>query len=356
MSEEPKIRSAIADLPTYKAGKKVAGVSGLDPYKLSSNENPTQPLPSVLKAIADAALEINRYPDPFVTELTESLATKFNVSKDSIATGTGSVGVCQQIMQAVAEPGDEVIYAWRSFEAYPIITKIVGAKPVEVPITKSGEHDLPAMLNAITKNTRLILICTPNNPTGSVVNHQELKEFLTKVPKDILVVIDEAYVEFNRDDQSVRGLELFQEFKNVGVLRTFSKAYGLASLRVGFFIGPEHVAEAVRKTAVPFGVSNIAQAAAVASLVYEDELFIRVEQLVQLRTWFESQLSEIGFNLPASQANFVWLPLGNRVDEFTAACATQAVAVRPFSSEGVRISIGEKSALERLLKVLPNFV
>lgn len=356
MSEEPKIRPAISSLPTYKAGKKVAGVPGLDPYKLSSNENPTQPLPSVLKAIADAALEINRYPDPFVTELTESLAKKFNVSKDAIATGTGSVGVCQQIMQAVAQPGDEVIYAWRSFEAYPIITKIVGAKPVEVPITNSGEHDLPAMLNAITKNTRLILICTPNNPTGSVVNHQELREFLTKVPKDILVVIDEAYVEFNRDDQSVKGLELLHEFKNVGVLRTFSKAYGLASLRVGFFIGPEHVAEAVRKTAVPFGVSNIAQAAAVASLVYEDELFIRVEELVQLRTWFESQLSEIGFNLPASQANFVWLPLGDRVDEFTAACATQAVAVRPFSGEGVRISIGEKSALERLLKVLPDFV
>ena len=356
MSEEPQIRPTIADLPTYKAGKKVAGVSGLDPYKLSSNENPTEPLPSVLKAIADASLEINRYPDPFVTELTNALAKKFNVGPETIATGTGSVGVCQQIMQAVAGPGDEVIYAWRSFEAYPIITKIVGAKPVEVPITKSGEHDLPAMLNAITKNTRLILICTPNNPTGSVVNHQELRAFLAKVPKDILVVIDEAYVEFNRDDKSVKGLELLREFKNVGVLRTFSKAYGLASLRVGFFIGPEYIAEAVRKTAVPFGVSNIAQAAAVASLEFEDELFVRVEELVQLRTWFESQLSEIGFKLPASQANFVWLPLGDRVDEFTAACATQAVAVRPFSGEGVRISIGEKPALERLLKVLPDFV
>ena len=356
MSDEPKIRPAIADLPTYKAGKKVAGVSGLDPYKLSSNENPTEPLPSVLKAIADAALEINRYPDPFVTELTNALAKKFNVGPEMIATGTGSVGVCQQIMQAVAGPDDEVIYAWRSFEAYPIITKIVGAKPVEVPITNSGEHDLVAMLNAITKNTRLILICTPNNPTGSVVNHEELKAFLTKVPKDILVVIDEAYVEFNRDDKSVKGLDFLREFKNVGVLRTFSKAYGLASLRVGFFIGPEHVAEAVRKTAVPFGVSNIAQAAAVASLEYEDELFVRVEELVKLRTWFESELTKIGFNLPVSQANFVWLPLGDRVDEFTAACATQAVAVRPFSGEGVRISIGEKEALERLLKVLPDFV
>lgn len=352
MTDQPQLRPVIAGLPTYKAGKKVAGVAGLDPYKLSSNENPTPPLPSVLKAISDAALEINRYPDPFVTELTNALAKKFNVAPELVATGTGSVGVCQQIMQAVAQPGDEVIYSWRSFEAYPIITKIVGATPIEVPNTKNGAHDLPAILNAITKDTKLILICTPNNPTGAVVNHAELKEFLTKVPKNILVVVDEAYVEFNRDPEAARSLELFSEFSNVGVLRTFSKAYGLASLRVGYFIGPENIADAVRKTAVPFGVSNIAQAAAVASLEFEDELFARVNEVVELRTWFEAQLATLGINLPASQANFIWLPLGEQTDEFTAVCAKHAVAVRPFSGEGVRISIGEKPALERVLEVL----
>jgi histidinol-phosphate aminotransferase len=355
MADQPRIRPVIENLPTYKAGKKAAGVAGLEPYKLSSNENPAPPLPGVLKVIAQAALEINRYPDPFVTELTKALAAKFNVAENLIATGTGSVGVCQQIMQAVADPGDEVIYAWRSFEAYPIITKIVGAKPVEIPLTKTGAHDLAAMLNAVTERTRLILICTPNNPTGSVVNHLELKEFLTKVPKDILVVIDEAYVEFNRDDQSVVGLDLLKEFKNVGVLRTFSKAYGLAALRVGFFIGPENIAEAVRKTAVPFGVSNIAAEAAVASLEFEAELFERVADLVELRSWFEEQLTKLGFDLPASQANFVWLPLGDRTDEFVARCADQAISVRPFSGEGVRISIGEKPALERVLNALRGF-
>ena len=168
---EPQLRPVMNELPTYKAGKKVAGVAGLDPFKLSSNENPTQPLPSVLKAISESALDINRYPDPFVTELTNALAAKFSVDPDAIATGTGSVGVLQQIMQAVAQPGDEVIYAWRSFEAYPIITKIVGATPVEVPLTNGIEHDLPAMLKAITPRTKLILVCTPNNPTGAVVNH-----------------------------------------------------------------------------------------------------------------------------------------------------------------------------------------
>ncbi len=352
---EPQLRPVINDLPTYKAGKKVAGVAGLEPYKLSSNENPTAPLPSVLKAIADSALEINRYPDPFVTELTNSLAKKFSVNPENIATGTGSVGVCQQIMQAVAEPGDEVIYAWRSFEAYPIITKIVGATPVEVPLKNGTEHDLAAMLKAITPRTKLIMVCTPNNPTGAVVNHLELKEFLAKVPKNILVIVDEAYVEFNQDDQAVRGLELFTEFENVGVLRTFSKAYGLAGLRIGYLIGPKNVAEAVRKTAVPFGVSTVAQTAAVLSLEYEDELFERVNELNSLRIWFEEELTKLGFRLPPSQANFVWLPLGDRTDEFVAECAKLAVAVRPFSGEGVRISIGEKPALERVLNALSRF-
>ncbi len=352
---EPQLRPIISDLPTYKAGKKVAGVAGLEPYKLSSNENPTAPLPSVLKAIADSALEINRYPDPFVTELTNALAKKFSVSPENIATGTGSVGVCQQIMQAVAEPGDEVIYAWRSFEAYPIITKIVGATPVEVPLKNGIEHDLAEMLQAITPRTKLIMVCTPNNPTGAVVNHLELKEFLAKVPKNILVIVDEAYVEFNQDDQAVRGLELFVEFENVGVLRTFSKAYGLAGLRIGYFIGPKNVAEAVRKTAVPFGVSTVAQTAAVLSLEYEDELFERVYELNSLRIWFEAELSKLGFKLQPSQANFVWLPLGDRTDEFVAECAKLAVAIRPFSGEGVRISIGEKPALERVLNALSRF-
>ena len=211
------------------------------------------------------------------------------------------------------------------------------------------------MLKAITPHTKLILICTPNNPTGAVVNHEKLREFLTQVPKNILVVIDEAYVEFNQDNNAVRGIEFFAQFENVGVLRTFSKAYGLAGLRVGFFIGPKNVAEAVRKTAVPFGVSSIAQSAAVMSLEYENELFERVNELNTLRQWFESELQKIGIELPASQANFIWLPLGDKTDDFVAKCAEVAVAVRPFSGEGVRISIGEKPALERILNVLSRF-
>ena len=205
-STNPQLRPEMAKLPTYKAGKKVEPVNGLTAYKLSSNEIAHSPLPSVLAAIVDAAAEINRYPDPFTTKLINALSEKFSVPVDQIATGTGSVGVCQQIIQSVAGAGDEVIYAWRSFEAYPIITTIAGAVSVQVPLTDDGQHDLAAMLNAITPKTRAIFVCTPNNPTGGIVTQQQINEFLAKVPKNILVVIDEAYVEFNRDENAIDGI------------------------------------------------------------------------------------------------------------------------------------------------------
>jgi histidinol-phosphate aminotransferase len=310
----------------------------------------------VVAAIVDAANEINRYPDPFTTKLNQALSDKFSVPVDQIATGTGSVGVCQQIIQAVAGAGDEVIYAWRSFEAYPIIATIAGALSVQVPLTHEGQHDLTAMLSAITPRTRVIFVCTPNNPTGGIVTQQQINELLAKVSKDILVVIDEAYVEFNRDDNAIDGIATMKANSNVGVLRTFSKAYGLAGLRVGYFIGPKNVADAVRKTAVPFGVSNIAQVAAVASLEHEAELFQRVDEVIAERRWFESELATLGFKLPPSQANFVWLPLGDRTEEFANRSEGIAVSIRPFPGEGVRISIGERQALERVIELAKDFV
>ena len=355
-SMNPQLRAEMAKLPTYKAGKKVEPVNGLTAYKLSSNEIAHAPLPSVLAAIVDAAGEINRYPDPFTTALIQALSDKFTVPVDQIATGTGSVGVCQQIIQAVAGDGDEVMYAWRSFEAYPIITTIAGAVNVQVPLTSDGQHDLAAMLNAITPNTRVIFVCTPNNPTGGIVTQKQINEFLKKVPKNILVVIDEAYVEFNRDQDAIDGIATMKAHSNVGVLRTFSKAYGLAGLRVGYFMGPKNVADAVRKTAVPFGVSNIAQAAAIASLNHESELFERVAEVISDRRWFESELLNTGFKLAPSEANFVWLPLGDRTEEFASRSAGIAVSIRPFPGEGVRISIGERQALERVIELSKDFV
>jgi histidinol-phosphate aminotransferase len=233
---------------------------------------------------------------------------------------------------------------------------IAGAVNLQIPLTASGKHDLAAMLQAITSKTRVIFVCTPNNPTGGIVTQHEINDFLAKVPKDVLVVIDEAYVEFNRDPLAIDGMATMKAHSNVGVLRTFSKAYGLAGLRVGYFVGPEHVAEAVRKTAVPFGVSNIAQSAAVASLEHESELFERVEQVIAERVWFESELNKLGYDLRPSQANFVWLPLGQRTEEFALRSEGIAVSIRPFAGEGVRISIGERDALERIIELAKDFV
>lgn len=248
-----------------------------------------------------------------------------------------------------------MIYAWRSFEAYPIIAQISGATSVRVPLTSGDVHDLDAMADAITDRTRLIFVCNPNNPTGTVVRRAELERFLDRVPGEVLVVLDEAYREFIRDPEVPDGVELYRNRPNVCVLRTFSKAYGLAGLRVGFAIAHEPVAEALRKTAVPFGVSQLAQEAAVASLRAEDELFGRVGSLVGERTRVVEGLRAQGWTVPESQANFVWLRLGERTAAFAAECERHGVVVRPFPGEGVRVTVGETEANDIFLKAAEGF-
>ncbi|MEU5975659.1 histidinol-phosphate transaminase [Streptomyces sp. NPDC047315] len=355
MSEtSPKLRAELDGIPTYKPGRPAA-TGGPVAYKLSSNENPYPPLPGVLESVLAAAHEFNRYPDMACSSLMEELANRFGVPASHLATGTGSVGVAQQLLQATAGPGDEVIYAWRSFEAYPIITQVSGATSVQVPLTAGEEHDLDAMADAITDRTRLIFVCNPNNPTGTVVRRAALERFLDRVPSDVLVVLDEAYREFIRDAEVPDGVEIYRERPNVAVLRTFSKAYGLAGLRVGFAIAHEPVALALRKTAVPFGVTQLAQNAAVASLRAEDELLGRVGSLVCERTRVYDCLVKQGWTVPQTQANFVWLRLGERTVDFAAACERAGVTVRPFPGEGVRITIGEPEANDLFLHVAEVF-
>ena len=352
----PRLRETLDRLPSYVAGKPPSGGSDLTPYKLSSNENPYPPLPGVLEAITEAATSTNRYPDPGSSALVAELAARHDVPVGHLALGTGSVGLLQQLVQISAAPGDEVLFAWRSFEAYPIMTIIGGATPVQVPLLPDETHDLDAMADAITERTRLILVCTPNNPTGKAVRQDALDRFLGRVPDDVLVIIDEAYVEFVRVPDAVRGIESYRDRPNVAVLRTFSKAYGLAGLRVGFAIAHPPVSKALRQTAVPFGVSSIAQAAAIASLRAEAALFARVDAIVSERSRVEAALADQGWVLPPSQANFVWLRLRERIPDFVAACDEVNLAVRPYGLEGVRITIGEAEANDRFLTVSRAFV
>jgi len=347
----PRLRPTLDGIPTYKPGKP----AGADSFKLSSNENPYPPLPGVLEAAVAAAGSFNRYPDMAVSGLVAELAQRFGVPEEHIATGTGSVGVAQSLILSTAGEGDEVIFAWRSFEAYPIITQVAGATPVPVPLTADEQHDLDAMLAAITDRTRLIFVCNPNNPTGAAIHREELVRFLDAVPANVLVVLDEAYREFIRDEQVPDGIELYRDRPNVCVLRTFSKAYGLAGLRVGFAVAHEDVATALRKTAVPFGVSQLAQDAAVASLRAEDALLERVEALVQERARVAETLATQGWTVVDSQANFVWLRLGERTMDFAEACGRAGVVVRPFPGEGVRVSIGEVAGNDLFLATAETF-
>ncbi|WP_433220029.1 histidinol-phosphate transaminase [Microtetraspora malaysiensis] len=349
----PRFRAVLDTMPAYKAGKVVVGPDGKS-FKLSSNESPFGPLPSVREAIAEAAAEIHRYPDPASVALTEALAERFAVPCEHVALGAGSVTLAQQLFETIGEPGAEVIYAWRSFEAYPLLADLSGATSVQVPL-KDEAHDLDAMAEAITDATRMIFVCNPNNPTGTVKRTAELVEFLDRVPSDVLVILDEAYCEYVRDEDVPDGLELYRDRPNVAVLRTFSKAYGLAGLRVGYLIGHEPVVAAARKTMVPFAINRLAQVAAVASLKAEGELLERVETVVKERARVREALIAQGWTIPPTEANFVWMRLGDRSSAFAELCAGYGVAVRPFGAEGVRISIGDREANDAFLAAAEAF-
>jgi histidinol-phosphate aminotransferase len=332
-------------------GKPPVAREGLQTYKLSSNENPYPPLPGVLDAVGRAAAQMNRYPDMGCVALYDALAAKLDVGTDQLAAGTGSVAVLYHLLQAYCDPGDEVVYAWRSFEAYPIAASVAGAVSVQVPLTPDGRHDLDAMAAAVTDRTKVVVLCTPNNPTGPALRDADVRAFLDLVPGHVLVVVDEAYREFVRLDDPLDALALVGERSNVVAMRTFAKAYGLAGLRVGYLVGPEPVAAAVRACSLPFGVSSIAQAAAVASLEAEDELLARVDALVAERTRVATALAGQGWQLPDAQGNFVWFPLGDRTQELVDAAGEAGIMVRPFAGEGVRVTIGETEANDRLLGI-----
>jgi histidinol-phosphate aminotransferase len=351
MSElSPRFRPVLNSLPPYKPGK----APSKGGHKLSSNESPYGPLPSVAEAIAEAGLSVHRYPDNHAAELTAAVAARFSVPEEHVALGPGSVGVLKQLMEAVSVPGAEVIYAWRSFEAYPQMADLAGATSVRVPLVDE-RHDLEAMAKAITPDTRMILVCNPNNPTGTTVPGSQLTSFLDEVPEDCLVVLDEAYREYIRDPEVTDGIEFYRDRPNVAVLRTFSKAYGLAGLRVGYLIGHPPVATAVRKTMITFCVNSLAQTAAIASLKAEAELFDRVEMVVKERDRVSAELLADGWTVPPTEANFVWLRLGDQTAAFAAACDAAGISVRPFDGDGARVSIGTPEANNALLAVASAF-
>ena len=360
------VRPVFDTLPSYAAGKPPAPVEGLTRYKLSSNENPLGPVPEVARVLAEFDA-VHRYPDPLSTALRTALAGQLGVDAEDIVTGAGSLGALNQIIKTFAGVNadgvqDEVIYAWRSFEAYPILVGIMGARSVQVPNLPDGAHDLDAMAAAVTDRTRLILVCTPNNPTGPAVTESQIRSFLAKVPATVPVVIDEAYFEFcaassipEGEEPPLNGLDIYRDYPNVIILRTFSKAQGLAGLRVGYSISHPQITRHLRVAATPFAVSALAERAAVASIEHQEAVMERVSHIVAERERVTARLRELGYEFPGTYANFVWLPLGERTGEFVDLMNRNALSVRAFGSEGVRVSIGEIEANDRFLSLCELF-
>lgn len=346
----------VADLPAYRPGKGAAqaevehGITNA--IKLASNENPAPPLDPIVAAVCDAATGVNRYADHRASAVREAIAERLGVEASMVTVGAGSSGVLQQLFFSYIDPGDEVVYPWRSFEVYPVFTRLMNGVAVQVPLAGDLGIDVAAVVEAVTDRTKLVVLATPNNPTGVAATTAELRGLVEQIPTGTIVCIDEAYREFLDSGFGDPVAELLPDFPNVVVTRTFSKAHGMAGLRVGYGIGHPDVIATIDKTMLPFTVNALAQAAALAALDLGDEIRSGVSAILAERARVEVELAAAGWTFPNHQGNFVWLATGERTDEIALALERQGVVVRPFSGEGIRVTIGSTTENDRFLASL----
>lgn len=347
-----KHRAIIDTMPGYAQGKPAPAVEGQRTFKISSNENAFDPLPSVVDAVTEQAVgHMNRYPDMRGWAVVERLAERYGVEPGNVMLGCGSTEVITMLVNLVSGPGDEIVYPWRSFEAYPLIVAGAGADSVQVPNLPDGGHDVDGLIAAVNEKTRLVIVNNPNNPTSTSISDADARRIMQAVPSDVLVLFDEAYFQFNTDPNTSVAMNLFREYPNVVVAHTFSKAYGLAGLRIGYAIAPSDVVTGMTKVALPFGVTEIAQTAAIASLDAQDEMELRVKEIVAERDRVVDALVGQGWEFPTPYANYFWLALGDRTDEAAAVFKQHGLSVRVFSGEGIRVSIGEPEANDLVITV-----
>ena len=342
-------------IPVYPAASTYAFDGEL--VKLASNETPFAPHPQVLEAVEAQLRTLNRYPDPAKAALRRRLSDRTGVSPERIAIGNGSCELLLAGGEAMLEPGAEVVYAWPSFSIYPHLAAMTGARAIEVPLTDAQEHDLEAMASEVTGATRMVIVCNPNNPTATALPPARLDEFLSAIPRNVAVILDEAYVEFSMLQDPDESLDLLRKHPNLLVLRTFSKVYGLCGLRVGYALGSEEFRLAVDRVRQPFSVNALAQAAATEALNHVDEVERRVEQTAIERIHVETELEERGFATTDSQANFSWVSLGDRdEDEVVDGLAKLGVIVRAgraLGQEGwMRVTYGTRNENDRFLTAL----
>lgn len=354
----PRFRPDVAALAHYTAGRPISEVArsyGFDPadiVKLASNENPSPPFPEVEKAIAAAAGEVNRYPDNDAYELRHALAAHLGVEADQVWVGGGSSELLRVIALAVGGPGTSAVYAWPSFVVYRLASIWAMAETIEVPLDGAARHDLERMIEAVREDTTVVYICNPNNPTGTVVSGASLREFIDSVPERCLVVVDEAYHEYVTDPDYQTMLPLAAERPNLVVTRTFSKVYGLASLRVGYAVAHSETVRNLRKAQAPFTVTGLGQVAAVEALAHQDRVRERVEENAEQRRLLEENLARMGIEYVPSQANFVFFRVGASTEETTEAFLRHGVIIRPLSGGWVRVTVGTAKENRRFLDAL----
>ncbi|MGH2979155.1 MAG: histidinol-phosphate transaminase [Solirubrobacterales bacterium] len=350
----------LARIPHYSAGADSAAAAAQEAATvamLASNESPFPPVEGVVEAVRRAAGEVNRYPDPGARALRRALADRYDHPPAGIAVGNGSCEILLAAAEALLEPWSEIVYAWPSFSMYPHLAATTDARDVTVPLTDGYVHDLDAMAGAVTEQTRLLIVCNPNNPTGTHLPSDAVGELLERVPPHVLVILDEAYIEFQTVEDPDASLELLRRFGNLVILRTFSKVYGLAGLRVGFALGSEEFKAAVDRVRQPFSVNHLAQTAATEALRHQDDVARRVEWNVVERLWMEEELADLGVDVADSQANFCWVSLADQDErEVVTALSRAGIAVRPGMGLGgpghLRVTYGTRAENERFIEAL----
>ena len=352
-----RVRPAVTGLPAYRPGKAAEQAEEehgiVDAIKLASNENPYEPIAPVVEAMQEAARGVNRYADHRATELRGAIGDWIGVDETQVGVGCGSVGLLQQLFLTYVDAGDEVVSPWRSFEAYPIFAQLMGATFVETPLVDLA-FDLDAVAAAVTERTKMVLLATPNNPTGTAVSTGAIRELVAGLPSDVMVVVDEAYREFLDPAYGDPVRDLVPDFPNVAVTRTLSKAYGLAGARTGYLVAHADVVTEVDKTLVPFAVNAVAQAGATAAVRNVADYQPAIDRLLAERGRVVASLTEAGWTLPDAQANFVYLALGARTMEVCLELERRGVVTRPFAEEGIRVTVGTPAENDKFLAALTD--
>lgn len=351
---KPQLR----DLVAYEPGKPIEDVArelGLKPeeiIKLASNENPIGPSPKAVEAMKKAVEEVHFYPDGGGWRLRNAIAEKFGLGRENVILGNGSNEIIELIGHAFLNPGDEVIVADHAFVVYKLMATLFGATTIEVP-DPGFVHDLDAMADAITPNTKQIFIANPNNPTGTMVSQEAIERFLERVPEHVVVIFDEAYYEFLNEPPDT--LKFVRDARNVVVLRTFSKIQGLAGLRIGYGLASKEIADVLQKCRQPFNANAIAQVGALAGLLDEEHQEKTKTMTDEGRAFFESELKKMGLEYVPSHANFVLVKVGDG-DQVFSEMMKQGIILRAMRGyklpEWVRISIGKPEQNARCIEVL----